>query len=312
MGRNKRILSKINVTDGRGLELGPLTTPIVDKSEGNIFYVDHMSTADLKKKYAKEPVDPEKIVNVDYVLKTTLKAVVGNKKFDYVLASHVIEHVPDMVRWLDDIFSVLKPGGILSLVIPDKRYTFDITRQVSSPADVIGAYIDHLVRPNSATMYDFASEYRQAIYAGEIAANPNANYTVKEKRYTDTEAFDMAVLNASGKEYVDSHCLVFTPHSFFEIIKRLINHGLINFEVVDFYDTVPGEIEFFVSLRKTPNMTSSKKLLSSVPDLAAPISTAELQIKVSELEQQVHNILTSSSWRITKPLRRAIKKLSRN
>lgn len=42
MNRNKRILHIINIIKSKGLELGPLTLPIVAKSKGiKVEYVDY-------------------------------------------------------------------------------------------------------------------------------------------------------------------------------------------------------------------------------------------------------------------------------
>ena len=311
MDRTARILSNIDVAHATGLELGPLTTPIVRKGKARIFYADHMSAADLRTKYAHEPVELDKIVAVDYVLGNgLLRTAVGTKKFDYVIASHVIEHVPDTVRWLQDVASVLKPGGVLSLAIPDKRYTFDITRQDSRPADIVGAYADRHTRAPSSSMYDFAVEYRTAIVAPEILADPLADPTKKKHRYSPAEAWDMTRKNAAGKEYVDSHCHVFTPYSFMEILRVLYMHNLCGFELVGFHDTAPNEIEFFVSLRKTKER-ASQKLIKKIPKLAAPPTTRELERRIQTLEKQVHDVLTSTSWRVTKPLRRTVKAIRR-
>ncbi len=107
-----------------GLEIGALSNPILTKSEANIYYADHLSATDLREKYADEPVEQDKIVPVDYVLgDKSLKSTIGRRRFDYVLASHVIEHIPDIITWLQDVSSILKPDGVLSLVIPDKRFT---------------------------------------------------------------------------------------------------------------------------------------------------------------------------------------------
>ncbi len=311
MDRKARILHKIDVQGGSGLELGPLTTPIVTKDEGRIFYVDHMSTADLRKKYANEPVELDQIVTVDYVLgNNTLKKVVGTKKFNYIIASHVIEHVPDVVSWLQEIASILKPNGILALAIPDKRFTFDITRQDSRPADIIGAYVDKHTRASSAGMYDFAIEYRQKINAQEVVDNKYRDFSKKPKRYTPKEAWDMTLKNAAEKEYVDSHCHVFTPYSFFEIVKALIEHDLFDFEVADFHDTANHEIEFVVSLKKI-SKKDRRLQLKSVPKLPSPKRNYELEERIDELEKQLHNVLTSHSWRVTKPMRKVINKAKR-
>lgn len=123
MDRRAHVIESIKLS-GTGLELGPLYSPILSKSETEVYYVDHASTRVLRKKYKNHPFDVGKIVDVDYVLNgKTLKKTITGSRFDYVVASHVIEHIPDIIGWLNDISSVLKTGGVLSLVIPDKRYT---------------------------------------------------------------------------------------------------------------------------------------------------------------------------------------------
>ncbi len=309
MTRQERIIEKIDRKKGVGLELGPLTTPILTKDQANISYADHMSLAELKKKYAHEPVELEKIISPDFIInKPTLKQSVGNKKFDYVLASHVIEHIPDMVSWLKDIHSVLKPGGVLSLAIPDKRYTFDITRQASRPADIIGAYLDDYSRSSSSAMFDFASECRTGILASEVLAMPVRDFSKKPRRYTDTEVWDMCKTNASGKEYVDCHCYVFTPYSFMEILRSLIRYDLFDFEVINFYDTPVNEIEFFVALKRAPSGSSKNKRLASIPKVNRPQTDSELRARIQELELELQDVYRSKSWTVTKPLREVLSK----
>ena len=57
---------------------------------------------------------------VDYVWgdRTLVEAVGQGVYFDYLVASHVVEHVPDMIGWFGEIPAVLKAGGVLSLVFP--------------------------------------------------------------------------------------------------------------------------------------------------------------------------------------------------
>jgi len=69
------------------------------KKESKIYYVDHATTSELRKKYANEKVPIDEIVTVDYALHNkTLAEVTKGKKFYYIIASHVIEHVPDTIR----------------------------------------------------------------------------------------------------------------------------------------------------------------------------------------------------------------------
>ncbi|MCG8373181.1 MAG: class I SAM-dependent methyltransferase, partial [Balneolales bacterium] len=79
--------------------------------------MDHASTEALRAKYRDDSsVDISKIVEVDYIWgnENPFPTKSGQNKFDYVLASHVVEHVPDLIGWLKEIHSVLRVGGILS------------------------------------------------------------------------------------------------------------------------------------------------------------------------------------------------------
>ena len=105
-----------------GAEIGPLWNPAVTKAEGRVVYVDHASTEDLRVKYASDPnVNVADLVGVDFVWGAqTLAQVLGaDHQLDYVISSNVIENVPDMIKWFQEIRSVLKPGGIVNLAVPD-------------------------------------------------------------------------------------------------------------------------------------------------------------------------------------------------
>src|SRR3954469_246806 len=130
----EKALCQIDVARWSGVEIGPLTRPLVRRREGRIFYIDHLPTEDLRKKYAyQHHIDVDKIVDVDFVWgERKLSECVGGRRFEYCIASHVIEHVPDLIGWLAEIDDILAPGGILSLIIPDSRYTFDILRVPST------------------------------------------------------------------------------------------------------------------------------------------------------------------------------------
>lgn len=305
--RNARILEGIDISKGKGLEIGPLTSPILRKNEANIFYLDHMSTADLKKKYKNEPVTLEQIVDVDYVLKDNdLVKTVGRGKFDYVIASHVIEHIPDMLGWLKQVETILKPNGVVSLIIPDKRFTFDIGRRVSLPADVIGAHLDRLTRFSSAMMYDFATECKVEVETAEAWRDPETCFA-SPKRWDSQVVYKKCLDNLDPKLYVDCHCFVFTPLSFIEILRVAMQHKLLNFEVVNFLETQENEIEFYVTLRKIDtkkvSVKSQLKSLPVLPDEADKVK--ELEQQIEQLTHELELMTNSISWKATRGLRRA-------
>ena len=50
MDKRKKMLAAIDPSQGIGLEIGPLDSPIVTREMGNVRYVDHASTEDLRVK----------------------------------------------------------------------------------------------------------------------------------------------------------------------------------------------------------------------------------------------------------------------
>ncbi len=213
-------LDAINVATMRGLEIGPLASPRVRKDEGPVRYVDHASAAELKEKYATDAGMEgrlDEIVDVDYVLgkSTTIsEATAEDAPFDYVIASHVIEHIPDTIGWLDDLTHVLRVGGILSLVIPDKRYCFDINRSPTEISDLVDGNLRQLRQPSFRQAFDFYSKAiggtvdTAAVWAG------TADYSLAVRQ--DFANPDLAALEACRRmlvsdEFVDVHCHVFTP-----------------------------------------------------------------------------------------------------
>jgi predicted SAM-dependent methyltransferase len=326
--RLEKILACIDVSTAKGLEVGALNNPIVTHNMGQIRYIDHATTEELQAKYAQDGnVDINQIVDVNYVWgKESLPDLVGqDAPFDYLVASHVVEHVPDLIGWLKEIHAVLKVGGILSLVIPDKRYCFDYHRQPTKMAEVIEAFLHHARKPSPRQVFEFKSSAVR--YNGNIAWSPEDHVEPQqlEQIHSDREAWEVAQFSMQEAQYVDVHCWVFTPHSFFELLKALIHLGLIDFQVEQFYETFG--CEFYVSLKaldvKNLSVSDRQALqLASLPNLAPEVSPSaqhisrlqrkkqnqankiqRLTLRLAEAQQQVSDLQNSKSWKITAPLR---------
>ncbi len=258
-------LVDIDVAGMRGLEIGPLASPVVLKNEGQIRYLDHANTEELRKKYSTDQLMKDRldeIVEVDYVLNGATKVfdvVEPDAPFDYVIASHLIEHMPDPVGWLADISRILRPGGILSLVVPDKRYTFDINRTPTEISEIVDSYLRQLSQPSYKQFYDFFAKAisgtvdTAAVWAG------TANYQSVVR--ADCADPDVAALDAcrtllQSGEFVDAHCQVFTPDSFLNIFESLARLGLIDFSISNFIPTEINHLEFYVSLNRLQKLGS--------------------------------------------------------
>lgn len=71
-----------------------------------------------------------------------------NNTYDFILCNHVLEHIPDDVKAMQEIYRILKPGGTAILQIPqdiDRKTTFEDNTITSKKerAKIFGQY-DHV------------------------------------------------------------------------------------------------------------------------------------------------------------------------
>jgi SAM-dependent methyltransferase len=276
-------LACLDVATMRGLEIGPLASPRVPKEQGPVLYVDHTDADGLRHKYAADPNMRhrlDEIVDVDYVLagdQPLHEVVAPDAPFDYVIASHLIEHIPDPVSWLADIAMTLRVAGILSLVIPDKRYCFDLNRRTTDISELVDAHLRRLRRPSFKQVYDFISKEvtgpldTAAIWAGTADYSGAVRSDVQDP---DVAALQLCRTVADSDAFVDVHCNVFTPDSFLELYEKLAQLGLIDFEIAYFASTERNNLEFFISLRRLEPALEREAMvrrqLDSIPRLRAP------------------------------------------
>ncbi len=309
MDRFEKLREHIDVTGGRGLEVGPLTSPVVSRDLGEVYYVDHLSTDDLKSKYGSDPaVDERRIVTVDFVWgsHTLVEAVGSSAPFDYVVASHVLEHVPDLVGWLEEITSVLRPGGRLSVALPDRRYTFDVRRRDSDVSEVIEAYLLGLRRPPVRATFDHFYRYVQ-VDAGAIWRGLQGH----DDPPPDAEkAFAFAHSAAKTDVYLDTHCWVFSDGTFIQLMATLMRMGVVNLRFVAFWPTQVGDFEFFVTLERLADDLSPQQrrelCQASVPALPSAESNRPVNGVASSAARVTGVVLSERELAIIEAKRRVM------
>ena len=270
-GPDRRELALVDVRSMRGLEIGPLASPKVLKSEGPVSYLDHASTAELREKYRDNQqlaALMDSIVDVDLVQRpgqSLTDATRDAAPFDYIVAAHVLEHVPDAIGWLFELEQILSPTGVVSLVIPDKRYTFDINRRPTDVADLLDAHLSGLGQPSYGQIYDWFAHTvtidgmvdTPAIWAGEIDYSGTVRDDVPNP---DVAAYVECVKQQKQRTPLDIHCHVFTPRAFLHLYGTLVELDLVNFEIGAFFDTAVDTFEFHVSLRKVESVVPREEI----------------------------------------------------
>jgi glycosyltransferase involved in cell wall biosynthesis/SAM-dependent methyltransferase len=209
---------------GEGIEIGALHSPLQVPESAKVRYVDRLSVFDLRMQYPELNELP--LVEVDIIDDGEVLGTVADASVDFVIANHMIEHCQNPIASLQNYLRVVKPGGVIYLAIPDKRYTFDRDRPVTS--------LEHLVRdyqegPETSKI----SHFEEYIRLVDRVADPNLSARL---------LYLLIDLDFS------IHFHVWTPAAFTEFLTYCQRELPYNFEV----DLIQSnDAEFITILRKT-------------------------------------------------------------
>ncbi|VAW80545.1 hypothetical protein MNBD_GAMMA15-2367 [hydrothermal vent metagenome] len=249
MGKKQIILRHID-KKGLGVEIGPSYHPVAPKKEGySVHVIDHLPRSGLVDKYRGHDVDVSRIEDVDFVWQAGLSysELTGKSKYyDWVIAAHVVEHVPDLIAFLNDCDAILKDTGVLSLVVPDKRYCFDYFRPVSGIGSVIDKHLGEVARPTPGIVAEHL--LYEVSRSGEISWNVDCGKPFSLRGSVEGAKSAMHSL-VQDQKYYDVHVWCFVPHSFRLLIADLYAMGLIPFREVSFEPT--RRREFYMTLGRS-------------------------------------------------------------
>jgi SAM-dependent methyltransferase len=267
-GRQEILMSFFNPR-GVGLEIGPAYNPLLPKSSGyNVETVDYTDRKGLLDKYKDNPhVDPTRIEEVDFVSggRSLLETIPHRERYDHIVASHVIEHSPDLLGFLLDCEQLLKPEGVLILAVPDKRFCFDLLQPLSTTGAILQAHLERRCRPQPGAIFD--SVVYDVLRDGQISWPPECSTapTFNASLAAGRALFKHA---ASCEQYIDVHVWRFVPSSFRLIIEDL--HGIEACALLEQRFELGPSFEFFISLSRAgtgPNIDRAELAAAVLQEL---------------------------------------------
>ncbi len=236
----------------------------------------------------------------------------------------------------------LRPGGQLILAIPDKRYCFDYLRQPTRLSELVDAWLRRNRRPSPAQIFDYnvnAVELDMAAaWAGPLDPSVLQHYVQPHV------ALERSIQSVRDELYIDSHCWVFTPRSLLTLLSELVDLDLLSYSCARFFEPERDTNEMVLVLRRyaevsgTPTekarakesflthlrqldfndlsqveavdsmrtlQNQNRQFETTVAELR-PVaeSVPALEARLRALEADINALRASTSWRITRPLRR--------
>ncbi len=114
--------------NGAGIEIGALSSPQKVSKGTRVTYVDRLPPEASARFEDLKGVALNRVDVIDDA--ESLRSFADGSQ-DFVIANHLLEHLQDPISGLLAMLRVTKPGGVVLLSVPDKRFTFDADRPVT-------------------------------------------------------------------------------------------------------------------------------------------------------------------------------------
>jgi hypothetical protein len=218
----------------RGLEIGACDLATVGAGEGKCSFADFRSADEMSRLWN---LPRETVMPVEFVVKRGQRLDEQiEPRFDYVVACHAIEHVPNPIGYLEELAGLLdsKKPSFIVLAVPDKRHTFDCTRSSTTLEHLLCDYYQNSRYPSIEHILDHGKHWSKDLRT-LYESSASAYYRNVIQNYESGEA--------------DAHCHVWMDHEYFDQIRWLVSSGLLSgMKVLANEETPSGFNEFMVAI----------------------------------------------------------------
>jgi SAM-dependent methyltransferase len=217
---------------GDVLEIGPGARPYPTTAPGaRVSYADRSVEGGRRLNWPElrgAPDGPNADFDID--LDRDGLQVLNDASRDAVIASHVIEHLANPVAALVEFQRVLRPGGRLVLIVPDREHTFDWVREPTPFAHLWNEYRSGTIEVSEAHI----TEYCRSIYMQSPVHPPQV------RAWHDPKALTAGLLALHRRRSIHVHC--WSPEEFASLLANLLREGVLDFELAHAYfcEDLPG------------------------------------------------------------------------
>lgn len=237
--RLRFVKSVVDVFGCRGLEIGACDLPTVPGYVGSCEYADFRSAEEMIRLWS---LPPGTVVPVDFILNREQRIHEQiEKRFDYVIACHVIEHVANPIGYIQDMQKLLAPdgAGVIVLAVPDKRCTSDTSRLSTTLDHLLMDFHDNSRIPSLEHILDFGRVWSPVLRS------------MSERSMS--EYYQWAVNNLNSGQ-ADAHCHVWMDSEFIGQMERVTGDGFLpDLTIAATEATPPGFNEFMIAFHNLPH-----------------------------------------------------------
>lgn len=215
---NKRFMT------GKGLDIGPFNRPFFSAAEEREFGVevdtiDRWTAAELKVLFPELADFAPKEAGFFGDVSADGLAIFTDASYDFVICSHVLEHVANPFWLFEEIHRVLRTNGVLYLAIPEGRFGWDAGRRLTTWEDLLRLYEAGVRHISDEQVLEFLKSPR-------VAQKPRV-----AKLLASGKPFPKSVLDSRRRRSFHVH--VWDTRDFPRQFARFAMHAGMNLQLLD-------------------------------------------------------------------------------
>jgi hypothetical protein len=190
---------KIGVEIGGPSQTGGLIYSCATKMDNIIFSRETVWSSHSSSTYNYYPGKTGTVIINDAVNITN----VGDAAYDFIFSSHCLEHIANPIKALKEWLRIIKTGGHVILILPEKTRCFDHKREVSKFSTLLSQYEKNVGEDDLSTLPEILKNH-------DLAMDPPAG--------------DLGSFTRRSLDNYNNRCLhhyVYSPELLAEICKYL-------------------------------------------------------------------------------------------
>ena len=86
-------------------------------------------------------------------------SIIKNEEYDFVFASHVLEHIANPLKAIKEWLRIVKKDGYIIIIVPEKSICFDHTREYSKFATLLSQYEKNVGEDDLSTLKEILTNH---------------------------------------------------------------------------------------------------------------------------------------------------------
>jgi len=195
---------------GHGLEIGALHQPSQIPDRCTIEYCDAHTKEELSQHFPE--LQGITLVDVTHICDLDKQglSIIEDEMYDFVILKHVIEHVANPIKVIGELFRVTKLGGLVVISAPDKNFTFDEKREITSFTHLLTEYENNITEVTDTHYLDFLRHVHPEVFNDSQGVERHIANVRKRREHAhvwDSQAFQDFLLKSLTLLQIKAVCI---------------------------------------------------------------------------------------------------------